>query len=324
MKFLICLLFSLQLSSAPLLPPPSNVKLKINNAILTKVNDKTITVLDVMKRMDILFYKSYPDLAKSEPARFQFYSAQWKNVLTDMINSELILADATAKELKVTDGEVREEMEKRFGPNVLEKLEIIGLEYQEASEIVKNEMLVDRMSWYFVNSKVWQSVTPQLIRDSYKKYIAETSKGDIWRYRIITVKDKNTADKIQECLDTNSQQVTDLATLFPSCQISNLYETNSKNLSLSHKNILQTLTDKNHSYPIEQSSKGASTYRIFYLEEKQSEPLPGFDTLSNKIKDGLLNESYAQTHKKYIQRLKRIYTFDGLLIDEDFTPFSFE
>ena len=43
-------------------------KLVVHNRILAKVNDKTISVLDVMKKMDIYLNRYYPDLADSPAA----------------------------------------------------------------------------------------------------------------------------------------------------------------------------------------------------------------------------------------------------------------
>ena len=69
--------------------------------------------------------------------------------MMEMIDGELILADAADKEIKLTDGEVREEIERRFGPSVSVTLDKIGLTQEEAWRLVKNEMIVQRMNWWF-------------------------------------------------------------------------------------------------------------------------------------------------------------------------------
>jgi len=51
----------------------------------------------------------------SKTARYQFYSAQWYPTLQQMIDHELMVTDAETREVKVSDGEVREEIQTRFG-----------------------------------------------------------------------------------------------------------------------------------------------------------------------------------------------------------------
>src|SRR5579862_2792928 len=69
-------------------------ELIVFNRILTKVNEKTISVVDVMKRMDMFLQRHYPHLVNSKVARYQFYSSQWRDYLTQMIDQELMIADA--------------------------------------------------------------------------------------------------------------------------------------------------------------------------------------------------------------------------------------
>ncbi len=90
----------------------------IQNSILIKVNDTTISIMDVKKKMDFLFHQHYPQLSNSDEARIQFYESSWRKVLLEMVDQELILADATDKDIQLSDGEIREEMETRFYPNV--------------------------------------------------------------------------------------------------------------------------------------------------------------------------------------------------------------
>ena len=92
----------------------SSQHLVVNNRILAKVNDKTISVLDVMKKMDVFLTRYYPHLSDSTTARYQYFSSQWKDVLSQMIDNELMLADAEKLELKVTDAEVRETIIERL------------------------------------------------------------------------------------------------------------------------------------------------------------------------------------------------------------------
>src|SRR5579872_3060389 len=117
--FLIAFTLSVFAADLPRVDFSREPKISMQNTILAKVNGTTISMMDVKKKMDILFHQNYPQLADSNQARFQFYEVSWRHVLMEMIDHELILADAAEKEVKLTDGEVREEMEARFGPNVM-------------------------------------------------------------------------------------------------------------------------------------------------------------------------------------------------------------
>ena len=67
---------------------------EIENRILLKVNKKAISVLDIVRKMDLLFYRQYPELISQSSARLQFYMASWQKVLQMVIDEELMIADA--------------------------------------------------------------------------------------------------------------------------------------------------------------------------------------------------------------------------------------
>ena len=74
-KFLSICLFatSLSLHAANQLPLPNplpmthyeNASILFTNQILTKIDGKAISALDIRKRMDFIFNRQFPDLAKS-------------------------------------------------------------------------------------------------------------------------------------------------------------------------------------------------------------------------------------------------------------------
>src|SRR5262245_8170025 len=105
-------------SDALRLGPHENIQIIINNRILAKVNGKAISAFDVMKKMDMLFYRQYPEYTAIPQARLQFYQVSWKRVLQELIDKELILADAEESKLQVSAGDIRQEMELLLGPNI--------------------------------------------------------------------------------------------------------------------------------------------------------------------------------------------------------------
>ena len=108
----LCLLVSSSLfAQFTMTGQPNAQKIAVQNSILAKVNGTTISMIDVKKKMDLIFHQHYAHLADSTQAKFQFYETSWRRVLSEMIDNELILADAADKEVKLTDGELREEIE---------------------------------------------------------------------------------------------------------------------------------------------------------------------------------------------------------------------
>ena len=123
MKMLLCLLllpFCLSLTAdeySPATPSFSGTsnqrepQIIINNTPLAKINGKIISLIDVVKKMDLFLYEYDPNLKLSAAEKVQFYMGRWSETLEEMICNELVLLDAQQKETKVSDGEVREELE---------------------------------------------------------------------------------------------------------------------------------------------------------------------------------------------------------------------
>lgn len=339
----------LLLSCAPLfaIELPSSVdfaaepKISFQNAILAKVNGKTISMLDVKKKMDMLFHQNYPNLADSNQARFQFYEVSWRHVVMEMIDNELIIADALEREIKLTDGEVREEMEERFGPNVMKTLDKIGLTYDETWKMVKNEMIVRRMSWWFVQSRAMQSITPQDIRQAYRLYLKDNPSYQEWTYRVVSIRagsaDEDAATRLYEFLKNANQSPETLAgelkqfeTADSAVQISNEFVAADKDLSEAHRFALASLQPGEYSKPIFQKSRAdkKSVYRIFYLSQKMDFPAPAFETMAGQLRNELMQKSMSRESQRYIEKLRSKYGFDTAHLKEtlpdDLHPFSLQ
>jgi hypothetical protein len=317
-------------------------KVSVQNTLLAKVNGTTISVIDVMKKMDMVLHQNYPQYAESPQARFQFYSSSWRPIFMEMIDTELILADAEAKEVKLSDGEIREELESRFGPNVMATLDHIGLTYEDAWKLVKNELIVRRMTWFFVHSKAMQSVSPRPCGDAYRQYLTANPPYHEWVYRVITLKgdaiDSARADELYRELSTANQSPESALDLkkweseHPDCklQISNEYKVKDLELSESHKTALSSLSAGSYSQPVSQMSRSDSkpVYRIFYLAQKTDHPAPSFDIISNQMKNELLQKAVAKESEHYMLKLRKHFGFDPARIKEtvpdDLQPFHLE
>jgi hypothetical protein len=328
--------------SQPIMPgmkDPSQAAIHMQNAILAKVNKKTISVLDVKKKMDIFLHNRYEDEAKSPIVKYQFYTNSWKHFLDELIHTELILAQAESKEIKISDGEIREEIEKRFGPKVILTLEKLNVSYDEVFEILKTEMIVERMKWFFINTKVLQAVTPHLIRNEYRKYCKENPPKESWEYQVVSIRgdqklNKDVSNQVYDLLQNKSlddaqEDISNIENKYENVKItkSNSIHLSEKEISTSHKKILNDLTSKQYSNPIFQKTRTSQdgVYKIFFLKSHSKEEMPSFEQMNNQIKNELLNVLFQKESDQYYKKLKDYYNFnENLMIPEDFQPFSVE
>ncbi len=345
MKKSILLLLLLGISLAAEMPRTpdftADPKIAMQNTILAKVNGTTISMMDVKKKMDILFHQNYPQLADSTQARFQFYEVSWRQILMELIDNELMLADAAEKEMKLTDGEVREELEERFGPNVMKTLDKIGLTYDETWKMVKNELLVRRMSWWFIQSRALQNITPQDIRLAYRQYLQEHPAFQEWSYRVISIRadqpEEVLSEKIYQFLQDSAQSpellgnaLKQFETDSVAVQLSQEYVAADHDLSEAHRNTLSLLSPGSYSKPSFQMSRAdkKAVYRIFYLVNKTDHPAPPFESLSSQLRNDLLQKAVVQESQHYLEKLRKHYGFDAAhlkqTVPDDLHPFSLE
>lgn len=328
-------------ADAPVIDFSENQKIAVQNSILAKVNGQTISMMDVKKKMDLVFHQYYPQLSHSTQARHQFYESSWRQILMQLIDNELIISDSVDKELKLTDGEVREEVEKRFGPNVMQTLDRIGVTYEETWKMIKNEMVVQRMMWWYVHSRAIQNVTPQDIRQAYRHYLQENPSYCEWTYRVVSIRadkaDEKLAEKIYLLLCENGKSPELMSNVLKefekegiAIQVSNEYTATDKELSEAHKTSLAPLTPGQFSKPSFQMSRAdkKTVYRIFFLREKMDHPAPSFEAMSNRLRDDLVQKCVADESNVYIEKLRKHYGFDEARIKqtvpEDLHPFSIQ
>lgn len=327
-------------------PPPAAFQepqhLLVTNRILAKVNGKTISVIDVVKKMDVFLNRVYPQYAQSKMARFQFYTAQWRNTLTQMIDNELILADAEGIELKVSDSDVRETLQERFGPSVMANLEKIGISYEEAREMIHAEIMVQRMNWYRVNSKAYLDVNPQDIKGAYREFCEKNPPDDEWKYQVLSLRGKDPESltsfiqkvselrkdseiSLEEMYDRLKSEESDESQV--TLSLSPLYEVTGKKLSANHKDSLASLEIGKISQPLAQQARdGTALFRLFYLKEHIKKELPPFEQMSDPLHEELIEKAVGRETGRYLAKLRQKFSFDQEHLDaslpSDFQPFA--
>lgn len=314
----------------------------VNNRILAKVNGKAISVIDVMKKMDLSFYRQYPQYTSNVMARHQFYQMSWKNVLQELLDKELIIADAEENKLPVTSGDIRQEMESLFGPNIIVNLDKVGLTFDDAWKMVKDDIILRRMMYIRVQSKVIKKVTPKEIREAYEDFAATNVRPDEWHYQVISVRNPDsekgaeTAQFAYQLLATDKIAIADLpahVTTFANWSSKTKVSTSEefthteKDLAPNYKEILLQLQPDSYSQPVAQKTRkdNSTVFRIFYLKEMVPGGVVPFAEVEGKLKEHMLNEMIDKESEVYIKKLRRHYNVqesDLKQLSGEFEPFT--
>lgn len=341
--FLLSASFGFAEEPTPPYVPEDHGTLIVNNRILARIGNKTISVLDVMKKMEVTLARSYPHLADSALARYQFFSGQWKSTLNHMIDTELMMEDAEKVELKISDADIREQMHERFGPNIMPTLDKLGISYDEAWQMLYSENAVQRMTWYRVNSKGVQSIGPKQIKDAYKKHCLLNPAVETWKYQVLSIRAPNeqlgaeAANRAYEellkdginfsIIAQKAKELLDNAVTF---NVSEDYIVTGKELSESHKSILTSLQTGSYSKPVMQVSRfdRSIVHRIFNLKEHTTTKLPTFEEMSEQLFQDLVQEAVDRESKIYLTRLREKFGYDEkhfiFELPTDFAPFTYK
>lgn len=318
-------------------------EIQVNHWVLAKVNGKAISVLDVMKKLDVAFFRNYPEFKESTQARYQFYMASWRQCLKELIDRELIMADAEIRQLGVSHGDIRQEMEETFGPNVLGNLDKIGLTYDEAWTMLENDIIMRRMMYLKVNSKVMQSVTPKDLIAEYERFVDGFQETKQWTYRVLTLrsddpeKAKEFGDVAHELLTEDHLSMETVASYFEKEGLSDEGVTLSLSepmtqevgkISEAYRNVLGEMEPKTVSAPVSQVSRsGKSTVcRIFALEEVFTQAAPSFEKIETQLENHLFEQHLAVETEEYLSHLREHFGFTeeagAAYLPQGFEPFS--
>lgn len=330
------------ISSTPYPFETSQEKLIINNRPLFKIHGKMISLLDVVKKMDLLIYEHHPEIISSPRLKYQFYLQNWLLTLKEMIHTELILADAKAKKITISNGDIREEMLERFGSSsIIQKIHNLNLSYEEMRNLIHEELILKKMKSFKIYSKIMQMVTPDLIQSKYREYCSVNIPLKKWKYRFISLRGQE-EQIIENCLNKiyillkNSHSIDEIADIFQkenpelckkiSIHISPLIDTNEKTISQEHYIIISSMKPTTYSKPCKQISRidGSTVHRIFYLISEENITPPLFSTVSQELRNALLNQLVIKETQSYIETLSKRFNVDIQEIQDlkkDFQPF---
>lgn len=304
-----------------------------NNRPLAVANNRMISVMDVQKKMDLFLFE-HNIAMNSLRERYQFYMGNWRYTLDQMIDAEYMMLRAQKREMVVNDGEVREEMMSRYGPNILATLEKLDISYDDAWDMLKKELSVQRVLWQGVQAKVMQRVTPQAIKHAYYAYLLSHPPKEEWEYQFITLRGgtKDVLERIGQSafsmLASLKASLDDLPTALSdencSVTVSKPIKVDVKDMSTQHKSILSSLKEGEYSKPVSEVSRtsGEPVTRVFKLSKVIKEPTPTFEEMHDKLKNSMLQEQADEENNVYSKKLREEYGFVETPIPDNFQPFS--
>ncbi len=310
----------------------------LNNRILTRINGEPISLYDVIRKMDFVFFQQFPQYVDSVPARLQFYQAQWRTFFDMLVEEKLLLADAKEKGLEVRDGEVREELERIFGPNVVQNIDAAGLTFQEAWDMIRQSLIVQRITYFSVQMKAMGEISPEKIRTFYSSNLEKFATPASWEYQVLTVEGQDefetahlanqafealfqkgaTPTSVQKMVEKESKSNTSL-------RASSLFNRHDQELASHHKEKLQALQPGECSVPEALEKEDTNAYRLFYLHSFHPEQYKPIEEVEAVISERLLSESIQQYSDQYIADLRKRFGVDKNQLQEsipsDYTPF---
>lgn len=303
--------------------------LVINNRILLKINGKAITVMDVVRKMDLLFYRQYPEYASSTAARYQFYTQGWRSILAAVIDDQLIMADAEEKEITLNDGEVREELEQLFGPDVVINLDNLGMTLEEAFELIRVELTVQRMTSIMVRSRAVCEVYPTIVKERYEKILQENPPQNYWVYQILSVRGDKHDTVAQEAYRLVEEQKIPFGELASAIQAEGIelayseeFHQKEQDLSRSYRSVLENLALGVVSAPL----TNQKVSRLFCLKAIEQKGPPTFNEVAEDLKRELTQEAVARHNVEYRQKLRKHYGltdhYISTVIPDNLQPFD--
>jgi hypothetical protein len=318
-------------------------RLRVHNRVLTAVLGKPITVLDVQKHLETQFYAQFPQYRDRPEAKWEYFQMRWREALGELVNQELVLADAADRELEVPDGDIREEMIRRFGADLALATEQMNLTFDEVWEMVRLELRAQKMIGGMVMFPAFTEITPEQVKEAYDLAVRESAGKEECHYRIVTVRGGEpaagaaVAQRVHALLSSSAEgavevvKVLDAPGTLPegvTCTLSEEYRQPVKNLSASHREVLEKLQVGNFSQPIAQRSRvdQQTVHRIFVLTGRDSKAPPAFEAAAQGIQESLTHQRAGTLHERYMTQLRQKYgvTAETLAANtpSDFQPFE--
>ncbi|ANH78221.1 hypothetical protein [Candidatus Chlamydia sanziniae] len=298
--------------------------LVIHNRVLFKVNeDLVVTTLDVIQKLNLLFYTSYPHLIDSFPARSQYYTTMWPVVVESVIDEFLMVADAKVKKIGIDPTIVNQEIEEIFGRDLSSFYVHFDMTPEDIFKVMERTLTAQRVVGMMVRSKAMLKITPGKIREHYNQLSEEAAQTPVWKYRVVTLK-ANTeslasqiADKVFTRLnETKTWDKERLSALVLSqggqMVCSEEFCRKEQELSKSHRIALEEISYPDKLCSLPRAHK--SGFKIYVLLDKSIASIESLDVMEPRIKQHLFVMEAEGLEKRYKEKLRNRYGYDASMI----------
>ena len=308
----------------------------IENRVLATIRDQIITVVDVMKKLDMIFCQQFPKYRHVPEARYEFYRANWRRVLEELVDRQLIVSLAEEKQFGVTNGDIRQELEEVFGPNVMMSLYEEGLSMHEVHEMMKADILLRRAMSFFVHAPVVASITPKVLKEAYQKRVAELKAKQGWVWRTVSVKSKNgdcpkdIADAVWNLLEREHQALDGIGTGLPDgieVTVSQAFRSEQKDVAPNVRQILESLPmcEFSEPQPSTERSTVRKSWRCYIVDERFEPKAPTFIELEPALRQEIASPEITRRTIEFFDDLRKQYHVKHLFSSEElmvFEPFQ--
>lgn len=329
MKKLAYLFISMQIAVSPLLLGVESMpeSIVVSNRILVKVNETPISVMDVVKRMTFIFHQQYPELSDSVASKYQFFMQSWWYFVQLAIDNALVINDAQEKKVTVTEGEVREKLDELFGADLITKLRKLELSFEDAKQIIKEDLIIQKMRGQWVAMKVKQKIHPQDLLNAYEEYVQKNPPYKTWNYKVISFKgsqkdllQQEAAKALVYLKEHGFEGLSEYLSSEVSVSITEAITRNEKEISSKHRQMIENLNPLGFSSPsMAALSQGDYSSKIFYLEDVEETKTASFSEMERSLEAFLREKHYAQEWKDYITRLKERYGITKSYLEQSFS-----
>lgn len=292
----------------------------IHDRVLFKIHeDQVVTTLDVIRKLNLLFYSSYPELVDSVSARSEYYATMWPVVLESVIDEFLMVADAAEKKIYIDPTIVNQEIEEMFGKDLSVLCTHFDMTPQDVYTIMHRTLLAQKVMSMMVRSKVMLKVTPARIREQYQKIVEEASRTRMWKYRVIRIEAPSSssalyiANKVQKRLNQDrswdenrlSAFVLSLGGTF---HCSDELVRNDREVSEAHKVELKEIAYPDMCCGMPKEHK--TGYRMFVVFDCSTMSVKPLEEMETQIKHAVFAADAKDVEAKYRDKLRLRYGYN--------------
>lgn len=314
-------------------PPSRKSAVVVENKVLATVRDQVITVVDVMKKLDMVFCQQFPQYRAVPEARYEFYRSNWRRVFEELVDRQLVLLLAEEKQFGVTNGDIREELEEVFGPNVMMNLYEEGLSMHEVHEMMKADILSRRIISFYVHAPVLNYITPEVLRAAYLKKIEQLQGKQGWIWRTATVKakgkdcPKEVADLAWKLLETDHLSTDLVASKLPEgieLVVSQPFRSEQKEVAPAIQQVLEQLPLHSFSAPISFTNRSDphQSWRCYIVDDRVESKVPSFPELEPALRDEIASPEITKRTIDFFADLRKQYHVKTVLSSEQLLAFE--